>query len=728
MSRHEPQALPLGAQLQKDFPAKQAKPVLTASSTIAREGADAVIVDIKKSGHTTEVVTARKTGEKWLRKWYAKPRFAQHEAAMTAILERIAPDRVPICSALYDQSGGCVGTVIKLFNNHTQLSDFLKVKPYKAALSPEQYYYLNKFHDVDLTAFKVKPALKQKVEFLMYAGMGEAMVLSYFIEDDDRHKNNFFVLHDPETGKFDVKIIDFDRSGLALLSQHEVGLDRYMAAKPLRDAFPVTARDLVHFPNLQDWQVWYWPAIACARIKDHGFTSDEADEFAALEHHPVFRHRKHKMFVRLLITPDTAIQHDCLFHLEGDRYCSSLRRHFFQRKREILKKLTSTEGFKQWWAGGEARSCELADILCQADEDNALLASRRQSLSQAVSSTATSATSATSYYHTSVASMETAFWNISLETARSNLDAAVFQFLDLLNTVKSKPALVSSLSAIKERFYEAYKEFKLPIINNKTETLCSIESIQSLVATVHRVHENLQAYVATIPAGKKVYVEQLIASLAKSSYLLSRFDPAGDVKSYRLPVAGHKGFLLVSANVPTRSKRVEMLTNLAVELLLNVANRKELRSVYKSAKPPKVSSYFVSKSSSDKRGEVLFNEWWSLGEDAHNSVKRLDKLRQLLLEEEWTDSAFSYRFIDELFKTLLKTLMEENVVHLVTRFGREAAELYNLQGLEFESKTEMKQLLNSRFSTARNNLLARVQCAPAKDDDEWMVVETVKGF
>lgn len=131
--------------------------------------------------------------------------------------------------------------------------------------------------------------------------LARCLVSSYLAREDDLHRGNM---------SKDGSRIDFDSSFWDIV--HLIKGGRKFIDGIFRDpktAFPITAEDILHFPNLVNADPYYFPTLTrTANISDNAFSEEEAAIYSQLENNKVFINEKFKILLKYILT-DTSVYH-----------------------------------------------------------------------------------------------------------------------------------------------------------------------------------------------------------------------------------------------------------------------------------------------------------------------------------------------------------------------------------------------------------------------------------
>ena len=152
-----------------------------------------------------------------------------------------------------------------------------------------------------------KPTPAELDRYRIVKGLAIALTTSYIFMEDDLHRNNL---------SKDGKRIDFDMSLWPLLYDFK---DRNFfekcvsPRKPNDNTYAVSAYDILHFPNVRDYQPYFWPnkppqAVSSTTIKSalnyaaNDYLKQDNQFFLRLQENPVFKHHKYTILTKYILT------------------------------------------------------------------------------------------------------------------------------------------------------------------------------------------------------------------------------------------------------------------------------------------------------------------------------------------------------------------------------------------------------------------------------------------
>ena len=598
-------------------------------------------------------------------------------------------DRVIVvaeCRVVYNAAGRCQGATVKLFENFTDFFAFMQIDAQTPPLTSGQYEFLRRAHGVTLAELQARPPLDQKMEFLVHCGLAEALVWAYFFEDDDRHKKNFAIVHDPVALTYRVVLIDFDRAGFSVLGQVRPGAERHRAPLPAKDAYNITLRDLDNFPQIVDQQPWYWPTSERSLVAEHGYSSVEAEAFAKLNSHPEFCRRQWAAFARIVLTPDAAFKEDCKHHFRDSNYCRRLYRHVYHRKGQLLHELIKSEKFQQWWDQNRQTGA-LSEILGRMAGDNRLLS-----------------------FPSNTRKVETLSWNLSLMCAKFSLTRCAFRLLDLVGEAGDTTQIGKALSGIQQRLFACYGALDIPALGEMAEKPFSIVKIRELRDLIVRSYRQIKKLFAehevlSMPTYNGV-CEDFVAALTK----LAQCDPSFDLKRATVvelavvaKASGGDGFVAVSRHVSTGEQRMSELIKRVSNWMLDAGNKQVFREIFENQR--RAYQAFLGAEKANTAGTVgnklyslfnyyayrrrplaqideLYSAFVAKGDD---KIGRVQQLIRLFDHKEWDVRSFNFKLLNSVLLMQLQGIKAANAVGIGSRA---AADLQS--GAQFKDEATAK--------------------------------------
>ncbi|KTD31853.1 cardiac ankyrin repeat-containing protein [Legionella moravica] len=203
-----------------------------------------------------------------------------------------------------------------------------------------------------------------------YASLASIFASSFTLEEDDLHKGNFgfyLVEHD---GKPKVVFFKIDHDLMFADS-----IMSYFFARPSHwmnsdNAFNITAKDLLNFPNIRDSANSYWPTKLSFfpnpwNNKEY-HNQAEVESFSRLKDLPEFKKAKWLSFYKHILLPDELIARALNECLDASNSCDRARIALFTqataaRQAQLRSVLFSIKEFRHF----------LVDLT--ADENNALI-------------------------------------------------------------------------------------------------------------------------------------------------------------------------------------------------------------------------------------------------------------------------------------------------------------------------------------------------------------------
>ncbi|MDF1795733.1 MAG: hypothetical protein P1U63_04255 [Coxiellaceae bacterium] len=390
-------ALPEGAKLSSRFKASRDEAEAECKTRAMLEHTPPTI---RSSGHATSVSykvpnVSGKPINPWLNKTLHFSWGAVVEAALTQMHRRFDSQIIPKSRALYEANShrtastdtasdassvtASVGSLespasvaspvasgssrcaVKLFSNFEDLTGFLDAA---TVLSEEKCAYLQRVHGVDAAEFALLTPLQQQIKFLVYAGLGRALALSYFFEEEDAHRGNFAVVYDEETlassevvKSYRVVRIDFDRSAFGVVGQDDLAGPRKALGMAVHaDAhktYKIHLEDIENFPDLRHQNPWYWPTIYRTIASANCYSKDVVEAMKALKDDKLFQEQVFDAWAQIALTDDSDWHKDIMRHMpECDKskgLAERLHQHFSSRRLALFKALVQSPGYNRWW-------------------------------------------------------------------------------------------------------------------------------------------------------------------------------------------------------------------------------------------------------------------------------------------------------------------------------------------------------------------------------------------
>lgn len=728
------------------------KPKTPEPRTYAPSEAATTAPIIRASGHSTQMMVQIDGGARWLFKRYAHPESAHAEAALTSLYRRVSADTVPECSVVYDpKTRTCVGAAVKLFNNFTDLHDFLRPPASGAEpLDADQYAFLVREHRINLTTFKAKSALDQQIEFLVAIGFAEALVMAYYFEDDDRHKKNFAISFDTVTDRsgrqvkrYKLVSIDFDRSAYAVIYPY---VDvRTFAEKPPKDSYPITAHDLENFPDIRDADPWYWVTKYRRIAREHGYSAAENEAFKRLKHHKYFRHRMYQMMLRIMITPDDTYSNDIKRNCGYRDLVGQLQEHFKGRKKNLKRKLVNTRGFQKWWHG--------------LDEDNGLLIQhmiaevRRQDklLPDKVS----------------MLLVKQRYWRVCRDVSKAHFDDAIKALHRLINSCVPGSPLEQALIAMQQVHHEKYLTFLahspllLPhvfdFIRQSNNTLAAVlgicgkslrkDAVAAAPKSVRRVLTDEQELLLT-----QFYtpLREAVHQLRSARHVQPETMPmtAGyglDSVQFDARARERDGFSRVAVVVSTAKQRRSALVKQTVRWLSDPKSRRSIETLYSHAlrdyraylSSGRLGAWLTPSTYGRRPVADVLTAFGLLSATKDDEVvTRLEHLYRVLMHSDWAVDSFNMRFAIALLKNQKRLMSAKTVVEQIEDGGVTAAEIKDISMPALSSDPAAAKELLLEVGRAIRSLKAvsaatvgsgsgvlEAKAHDVRADEEWVLVK-----
>ncbi|MDF1653488.1 MAG: hypothetical protein P1U34_00085 [Coxiellaceae bacterium] len=389
-------ALPEGAKLSARFKKSRDE---AESECKTREAPAESSVSIRSSGHTTSVnYKVPKSTDKpispWLNKTLGFPWAAAVEVAVTQMHRRINLRTIPKARVIYDAAdataetgdtdtdassvatsvglgspvrrahsitGGSSKCAVKLFSNFEDLTAFLDAT---TPLTEEKCAFLQRVHGVNLVEFGCLTPLQQQIQFLVYCGLGEALAMAYFFEEEDCHRGNLAIVYDEETlptgevvKNYRVVSIDFDHSAFGLVGRDEwLGPRKALGVTVHADAhssYKVHLEDVENFPDLKHQDPWYWPTIYRTISSVNGYSEAVTEAMKALKHDEFFRRQVFATWAQIALTDVSHWKQDIERHMpefdNGGALGRQLHEHFSGRRLALIKTLVQSPAYNEWW-------------------------------------------------------------------------------------------------------------------------------------------------------------------------------------------------------------------------------------------------------------------------------------------------------------------------------------------------------------------------------------------
>ncbi|VVC76542.1 hypothetical protein AQUSIP_18580 [Aquicella siphonis] len=190
-------------------------------------------------------------------------------------------------------------------------------------------------------------------------GLAIGLTTSYIFEEDDCHTGNM---------SKDGKRIDFDMSPWPITYKFKKTGPIDWTFRDPAARFPVTACDILNFPNLKDAAPFYWPTIPVRFIPEafisaaskffktsnNAFPSQDNSLYQRLAKHPVFIHHKFSTLLKFLLTNDETYRSICTLHIrpesqhENQSTVDMLVQHQAERLRAFKSEITKLPQFRDW--------------------------------------------------------------------------------------------------------------------------------------------------------------------------------------------------------------------------------------------------------------------------------------------------------------------------------------------------------------------------------------------
>lgn len=186
-----------------------------------------------------------------------------------------------------------------------------------ASVEEVPFYFLRQFNS---TIFKaLKEAESKGLLGLNLQSIAGVLTASYSLEEDDLHKGNlgFYVVE--KEGKPEVVFFKIDHDLMLADSVMSFCNTRFLNWFNGSDAFKVTARDLIEFPNIKDSQNYYWPTVkrTLSSMRPYAYSSqEEIEAFADLANVEKFKQEKWNAFYKHILIPPEAIKASIAKHLD----------------------------------------------------------------------------------------------------------------------------------------------------------------------------------------------------------------------------------------------------------------------------------------------------------------------------------------------------------------------------------------------------------------------------
>ncbi len=145
------------------------------------------------------------------------------------------------------------------------------------------------------------------------------LTASYFLEEDDLHKDNIGFYVTEQKGKKVVKFFKIDHDLMFADSVMSHRATRETSAFLGADAFKVTLDDLEKFPDLANSKNHYWPTQyrPITGTGKKAYTRKEAEAFKKLKDDSKFIEAKWKYFLRYSLLPQSFFQNALSEHLDA---------------------------------------------------------------------------------------------------------------------------------------------------------------------------------------------------------------------------------------------------------------------------------------------------------------------------------------------------------------------------------------------------------------------------
>lgn len=720
------------------------------TSPSTADGATAATPAIRSSGHTTQMMVQIDGGARWLFKHYAHIESAHAEAALTAMYRRVSADTVPQCSVVYDpKTRACVGAAVKLFNNFTDLHDFLAAPARgEEPLDAHQYAYLQRAHEVDLTAFKTKPELDQKIEFLVAIGLAEALVMAYYFEDDDRHKKNFAITFQQTrdaAGKvvrtYKLVSIDFDRSAYAVIFPF---VDvRTLADKPPKESYPITAHDLENFPDIRDADPWYWLTKYRTIAREHGYSSVENAAFKKLKLHQGFRHRMYMMLLRIMITPNASYKGDIERHCGTAPLARELHEHFARRKKHLRTVLVPTAGFQNWWHHLEGR-LTVEHILAELRRQDRLLPQRSSGLH-----------------------VKQLYWNLCRDVSKPLFDQSITALERLIRRCESGSPLEQALQAMRQVYHEKCQAFFDPslklvpllsifdFIRQSNNTLAAVMGICGKPCRAPGAPEASERS-CLLTTEQEVLLTHFYTPLRKAVHQLRQSEhmqpellPATatyGLQSVVFGTAEPDDFSRVAITTSTAKQRRAALIQQTAAWMCEPGNRRYIEKLYHHSymayqyylSGSRVGAWFNTSTYNRRAAADVLKGYGQLTA-ASSVVKRLRTVLAILQASgDWKPDSFNMRFVIALLRHQKQLISAKSVIDQINTGGVTATEIRDISMPAMSSDPVMVKGLLLELHQAVARLAASDEVKPDRaagasgaaaaesvmDDDEgWEMVD-----
>lgn len=281
----------------------------------------------ERSSHTTRIGLFRKLGHKKppkpvIFKTVDNIKLAQLEAFFCACQQLLTPHQAPKARVIYEK-----GRVVGIYSE--QLPDF-------KAIGTE-----------NISNELLAQYAKELARILMSA---------LLLEEDDLHRHNFSLKYR----------IDFD--GMFWPLMHRLKGKRFGTSPDI--AFPITAEDLRHFPNIHHSNPFYWPT------KNHplyflknDYRAAECAAFASLAHHPTFINEKFHMLLKFVLLSSQQFSVLAKLHLDFEgvfdlSFIEQFEQHLLQRQQQVRQVLQTLNEFTDWLQtqGQHALDALIADV------------------------------------------------------------------------------------------------------------------------------------------------------------------------------------------------------------------------------------------------------------------------------------------------------------------------------------------------------------------------------
>ncbi len=210
----------------------------------------------------------------WFKKKEYTPTMAKIESAISSFVRQFLHNQSPRSRPVYDKLGNCLGSL-----------------------------------STDIPGFKTFGELKTCPDknTLVERGFADHITLRHIVADEDGHRKQYGCVVDKE-GKICGMIysIDYEKACFPYTFQYMppswfAGLS---TPKP-QEAFPITAYDITHLPNIKDIKPCHW-VTTLPKNGNPGKVYLNTTMFSALETDPAFAYQKYFTYLRFLINDQEA--------------------------------------------------------------------------------------------------------------------------------------------------------------------------------------------------------------------------------------------------------------------------------------------------------------------------------------------------------------------------------------------------------------------------------------